>query len=369
MTTTAFVVSKQPYGSAQDGETRITRLLVAAAAQACTVKVVALSDEPARDAPVEVLEVPKPPVRMARLGARSLLARRSLLHERFAPPELRRALERVDADAFIARRAYMAQAPIDAGRRAPRDRLVVLVDVLESTVMRRRRSRLRPLLSLEAARTRRDEVRCARAASARAYLSDTELTEIAGEAGPGPRLDLVLPVAETPAPLDEAAAVFVGDRSWPPNAEALERLLALWPQIRSRAPGSKLLVVGRPGPGEGRPREEGVAVLGFVDDLDAVMRSSAVLLAPIPIGGGVRVKVLDAARHGLPIVGSPEAVGSVGEYLPVAPSPSDAEFVGDAAALLADPKLRRDRGRTLYAANEELARGGFVEEQIAALIR
>ena len=368
MTTAAFIVSKHPFGPVEDGETRITRRLLDAAAAACHVKVVALT-EPAgvRSGPFEVVEVAKPTVRLPRLALAGAARRRSLIHARFAPASLVRALREEPARVLVARRVYMAQAALDAGRGAPADRLVALVDVLESSVMTLRRSPLAPLLALEARRTRRDERRCVRAASEVAFLSDTEARALEGVAR-GRRLDLALPPAQEPAALEEPVAVFVGDRRWEPNADALSRLLALWPRIARGAPRARLLVVGHRARGERMPSDPSIETLGFVEDLDALWRSVAVLLAPVSIGGGVRVKVLDAARHGVPVVGSPDAIGATGDYLPIVPRSSDEEFVGEAVALLADERRRRDEGRALFEANRSLHERGFVEEQVAALL-
>ena len=118
MTEAVFVLSKHPFGRVQDGETRITRLLLEAAAQSCEVRVVALTN-PADAARPDVVEVAKPPVRLARLAATSIARRRSLIHLRFAPSSLRRALAEIPADVLVARRLYMAEAAIDAGRIPP----------------------------------------------------------------------------------------------------------------------------------------------------------------------------------------------------------------------------------------------------------
>jgi glycosyltransferase involved in cell wall biosynthesis len=233
--------------------------------------------------------------------------------------------------------------------------------------MRRRRTALRPLLEVEARRTRRDEIRCVGAASSVAYLSDDEI-EALGEHAPGPRLDLVLPPAPKPAPLSAPVALFVGDRRWAPNREALERLLRLWPEVVQRQPQARLVIAGGPGSREREPDVPGVERLGFVDDLEAVWSSAAVLLAPVTIGGGVRVKVLDAARHGVPVVGTPEAIGSTAAYLPVSPQAGSAELVELAAELLGDSAERKRRGEALYEANRDLNRRGFVQEQVARLL-
>lgn len=371
MTRAVFIASKDPSAGLHDGDTQVTGRLLQAAAATCSVGVIALAEQlGVRTDDWSTTRVPKPPLRPARLAASSVTRRRSLIHTRFAPRSLIRALETEAADVLVARRVYMAQAALDAGRVPPRDRLVVLVDVLESTVLQLRRSRVRPLLSLESRRTRRDERRCIEAASDVACLSDTELHEVGVLGGPpARRLDLLLAPAAGPSALEEPIAVFVGDRRWPPNAEALSALLDLWPRIaRSAPPSARLLVVGRPGPGERAGAHPGVEVLGFVDDLTEIWRIAAVLLAPVRIGGGVRVKILDAARHGVPVVGSPAAVGSTGSYLPLEPCCSDEQFVAEAASLLAGTERRRERGEALFEANRALHERGFLEEQMAGLL-
>ncbi|HEY2327598.1 MAG TPA: glycosyltransferase [Gaiellaceae bacterium] len=311
-----------------------------------------------------VIEVAKPELHLGRLAIQSAVRRRSLIHTRFAPRSLQQALTRIEADVFVARRVYMAEAALDAERVPPRDRLVVVADVLESTVLRLRG----PLASVEARRTRHDEIRCVRAASRVAFLSDCERDELASHAPGSSRLDLVLPPAESPAPLDTQTAVFVGDRRALANEEALRHLLAIWPNITRKAPNARLLIVGEPGQREPRRELQGVMWSGFVDDLDKVWRSAAVLLAPVATGGGVRVKVLDAARHGVPVVGTRAAIGSTDSYLPLAAYSAGDDLVDAAVGLLTDLAARRRLGADLYEANRTLNARGFVEEQVASLL-
>jgi hypothetical protein len=352
-----FLLSKSPYGRRQDGETVVSRLLLEAAAEACETSAIALvpGDDPATSGgPLRELHaVRKPPLRLLPTALASLRRRRSAIHTRFSPRELVEAVARTEADVIVARRLYMAQAALDAGRVPPRDELVAIADVLESDVMRASR----PWLALEARRTRRDEVRCAKAASRVAALSDTEVGALRSELGASPsRLDLVLPPTEQPARLEDPVALFIGDLSWAPNRRAAEELERIWPRIGAAAPGARLEMVG---PGTER---------GPADDIDAVFASAGVLLAPVDIGGGVRVKILDAASRGVPVVATPAAVGSVGSYLPVSAHSSTVEFTDAATALLADTGARRRAGGELYEANRALAADGFVERQVAGLL-
>jgi glycosyltransferase involved in cell wall biosynthesis len=183
------------------------------------------------------------------------------------------------------------------------------------------------------------------------------------------RLDLLLPPADRPARSERPRALFFGGRyRWPPNQYAFDRLLELWPGIASQVPGAELIVAGRPAARERRINDPSVTVTGFVEDLDELLATSTVLLAPVPIGGGVRVKVLDAARHGLPVVGTPEAIGSIGEYLPVEPARSDEELRRRAIVLLSSAERARRAGEHLYEANRSLWSSGFVHEQVTGWI-
>jgi glycosyltransferase involved in cell wall biosynthesis len=217
---------------------------------------------------------------------------------------------------------------------------------------------------IEARRTRRDEARVVAGARSSAVFDETERVQlIAATHREVRRLDLILPPAK-PSPLEGCVAVFVGDRQWAPNAEAHRELVDLWPLIAGRSPGSHLLIVGRPSPGERRLERADVTYAGFVDDIEAVWHRASLLLAPVSTGGGVRVKVLEAAAHGVPVVGYPSALGSIPAYLNIAPVASSAAFVDRAATLLGDQVLLSAVGSALHEEVSALWRAGFVQEQI-----
>jgi glycosyltransferase involved in cell wall biosynthesis len=50
---------------------------------------------------------------------------------------------------------------------------------------------------------------------------------------------------------------------------------------------------------ENHPR---IVLLGFVHDLDNVINNSVLLLSPIRLGTGIKLKILDALAHGLPVI-------------------------------------------------------------------
>lgn len=105
--------------------------------------------------------------------------------------------------------------------------------------------------------------------------------------------------------------VYVGNLTWHPNVEGLDWFCSkVWPLVRARRPDA-ILDVGGSGlaKGEGgKPivpeawRQPGVNVVGFVEELEPFYADAVGFLAPILGGSGVRIKVLEAFRAGLPLV-------------------------------------------------------------------
>jgi polysaccharide biosynthesis protein PslH len=370
VTSVTFLLKDDPFG-VDAGDTHISRLIIERAAEAYEVRGLALSQGGAGtgEAPIPIRTVPSPPRSIGAALRRGVSSGRSLLHGYFRIPALTAAIAEDDADVLLAEHTYMAESAIDSARAtggADADaRLLINSHALQSSVLAQRRSP--PLLSgIEARRTWRDELRCVAAADSTACLGQDDLERLReGGAERLRRLDLILPPADRPARAERPRALFFGTRyRWPPNAYALGKLLELWPRISAAVPEAELLVAGRPGEREKPSDDPSVRVLGYVDDLGELLRSSSVLLAPVPIGGGVRVKMLDAIRHGLAAVGSPEAVGSIGEYLPIEAAADDDAFCERAIELLASPERAREQGGRLFEANRELWQSGFVSKQV-----
>ncbi|MGZ8176323.1 glycosyltransferase [Williamsia sp. SKLECPSW1] len=355
--TVALLLSKDPVLE-RGGDVELSRLLMTLAADSFDVTAICLSQETGTTrmdlAPggVTLHRVRKPEIAPAGLARRALLGRRSLVHVRFDSPELRTVIETVDADVYLAEHSYMAESFL-ASRRAGTDRLAVNTHVSESLVWRATRG---VLGRVEAPRLVRDELRVARAADAVSTFDAQEADEYRAAGVRTARwLDLTLPpgdrveVADTPPRL-----VFLGTRDWPPNQEAFERAAALWPRIGAGIPGAELCVVGgRSASAAPVELPTGVRDLGFVDDLHGFLATCRGMVAPISTGGGVRVKFLDAARIGLPVVGTPAAVGSLDEVFGLDTCVDDDALVAAARRLLTDAGAAAEDGRRLYEVNEQ----------------
>lgn len=98
--------------------------------------------------------------------------------------------------------------------------------------------------------------------------------------------------------------VFIGHLRYPPNLQAVRELIrSVFPLIRSQLPGTNLVIAGRKPPsGLRRLNGGGVSVLGDIADISTIWDQAAALLSPLRGGGGSRIKLLEAAAFGVPII-------------------------------------------------------------------
>jgi glycosyltransferase involved in cell wall biosynthesis len=144
--------------------------------------------------------------------------------------------------------------------------------------------------------------------------------------------------------------VFVGSEAHFPNRDGLEWLLInVWPEVLRQIPDCRLQVIGRWREGtRARLAAAGVEYSGFVPDLAACLRGGAVL-APIRVGSGIRVKILDAMSHGIPVIST--SIGCEG-----IPASDESEIlIRDDSKGFADAVVRIARSREL---RERLAQAG-----------
>ena len=108
--------------------------------------------------------------------------------------------------------------------------------------------------------------------------------------------------------------LFVGALDWRPNIDAVEILLdKVMPLVSARVPDARLVIVGR-APSEALARRitqhPAAQLFANVPDVRPHMSASAVMAVPLRIGGGSRLKILEALAAGLPVVST--AVGAEG---------------------------------------------------------
>jgi len=344
----AFLLGKDP-ATSHGGDMTMFRTMRSIASERFSTEVICLSDRTGGDDP-DIVRVEKPSVSWPRLVVRSLARSRSLVHTRFDADALRDEVERSSADRFVAVHSYMAESFLRAEGADPGTDLFVSTEVSEAAVWRQAR---RPGARVEARRLRRDELRVAFAARAVAGYDHGEIDVLRAAGIDAHWLPLTLPPTK---PVDVATTaprlVLLGNRTWPPNAEAVDHILRLWPRIADGVRDAELWLVGRrPHGAVGGDLPAGVTDFGFVDDVGPVLAECRALAAPVTIGPGVRVKLLEAAARGLPVVATPTAIGSIEASVGVTAAADEDDFVERCRTYLLDPDHAAEEGSRLHAAN------------------
>jgi glycosyltransferase involved in cell wall biosynthesis len=313
--------------------------------------------EPVLVQPTSMRRSPRKLPRLLRLRAQGL----PYLIAKHDTPEMRalvsRHLRTGDYDVvYVGHLGMMAYQAI-ARRLAPKARMVLEEHNVEWEIFARLAPTfgflMRQAARLEARALRRYERRALRTVDAVIAISDADARSFGKLAG---TTATVVPtyiepggkrVEATAAP----ALSYIGLLAWQPNAHGLDWFCeSVWPLVRAKVPDATLTIAG---PGLRRKADgslavperwvrPGITTVGYVDDLEDVYRSSVAIVAPILGGSGVRMKLLEAMRAGMPTVTTTDGAAGLdvedGREMFIADDP--ARFAEGVVRVLADPALR-----------------------------
>lgn len=165
-----------------------------------------------------------------------------------------------------------------------------------------------------------------------------------------------VPRPDIPAVADRVA--FLGPTYMFPNRDAVQFFLGeVWALVRKSRPNATFTLIGKVSDDLRRTfeAEPGVRCLGFVPDIRPPMAEAACCVVPIRVGGGTRLKILDAWAMGKAVVSTTvgcEGLETVdGENILIRDSPE--EFAAAVVAVLTDSALR---GRLELGARETAER-------------
>lgn len=157
----------------------------------------------------------------------------------------------------------------------------------------------------------------------------------------------------TAAP-DTASLVFTGTMTYRPNIDAVKYFVRqILPRILAERPEVVFTVVGaEPPPEVARLAGPNVVLTGRVADIRPYLKRAAVVVVPVRIGSGTRMKVVEALALGKPMVsttlGAEGHLARPGEHYLVGDTPQ--AFADQVVRLLADPGFGSalgQRGRQL----------------------
>jgi glycosyltransferase involved in cell wall biosynthesis len=185
-------------------------------------------------------------------------------------------------------------------------------------------------------------------------VTDDEAAQVVADV-PGSETRVVPNIHEivpyVPPAASRSGVLFVGSFEHTPNVDAATSLVReVMPHAWAELGDVRVTIVGPSPPVEVRSLASPlVDVTGWVDDLEPLLRSSRLLVAPLRYGAGLKGKVTQALAAGLPVVTTP--IGAEG----LATVDSEEILVGSDSAELARHVIRAYRDDRLW---ERLSEGG-----------
>jgi glycosyltransferase involved in cell wall biosynthesis len=178
---------------------------------------------------------------------------------------------------------------------------------------------------------------------------------------PGARVIVVPNGVDTdafrPAEVPQQGIVFVGGMTWFPNRDALEYFAAeIQPLLARDGEAPRVTWVGRATEGAtAKYRAVGIELTGYVDDIRPYVDAAACYVVPLRVGGGTRLKVLDAWAMGKAVVSTSVGCEGLdardGWNILIRDDPKG--FADAARRVLDDPELRSTLGRNARATVED----------------
>jgi glycosyltransferase involved in cell wall biosynthesis len=158
-----------------------------------------------------------------------------------------------------------------------------------------------------------------------------------------------LPEHSDAAGEEDGVLLFVGNFAHPPNVDAARWLIDdIMPLLRARNTGARLRIVGPGAPADVRAQAgPDVEILGEVPSVEPFLEAASVVLAPLRIGGGMRMKALHALAAGKALVTTSrgaEGLAVDGVKPPFLTADEPDAFASLVAELLDDINLRRELG-------------------------
>ena len=324
-----WVGTKAPWPPVDGGRLLVVYTLEALAAAGHEITLVVPSDATGSDREAVEKElrqwcrphlVPSRPVPFAIAAARAMLRGLPTSVVRHTLPAVREEVARcLRAEAFDVVHAEQLQAlaqcepAFEAGLRVVWRAQNVESDLWRATA--EARTWAGPFLRREARLLAECEAAAVRRTAATVALTARDAERLRALSGMPDRVHHVaapfpaeLPAADRPLPGAPALVLF-GSGGWWPNAHGARWFLReAWPRVRRSLPEAQLHVFGT----SGRPADA-ISYHPSPADSREAFAPGSILVVPLFVASGVRMKILEAWARGVPVVATPEAAAGMGE--------------------------------------------------------
>lgn len=171
---------------------------------------------------------------------------------------------------------------------------------------------------------------------------------------------------------DRKHFVSIGNFLHEPNWQTVLKLKQIWKAMKKKLPEAELHIYGAYAGqkvGELHNEKDGFLVKGRANSAEDIFDKAKVLLAPIPFGAGIKGKLWESMKHGLPNVTSSVGAEAMHENLPWNGfiEDIDAAFVNKAIELYQDEKIWNQAQENGYKIMDSLFRkelfaGSFINK-------
>jgi len=152
---------------------------------------------------------------------------------------------------------------------------------------------------------------------------------------------------------EKPLVVFVGAMDWEPNVDAVKYFCEeIWPQVLAKVPEARFRIVGRnPDRRVKGLANSSVEVTGRVPSVIEHLREAAVVVVPLRIGGGTRIKIYEAMATAKAVVSTTVGAEGLdvhhGKDIVLSDEPRD--FADSVARLMQDERARNQLGKAASA--------------------
>lgn len=202
----------------------------------------------------------------------------------------------------------------------------------------------RPFLSLLTTKLRRREIKTFNKVDRVIAITQVDQLFISTFKANAKFYPVTLSASDDEMNYDHNELFHIGGLNWLPNYHAVKFLSEIIQIINKDEIVVKLNIAGSHQTGEFHNPKMGIFEVGFVDDAYQFGMEKGILVSPIFEGSGVRIKILEMAAHGIPVITSSKGAMGITSNQHMLIAETQVEFIHAIKKLITDKELRKQLG-------------------------